>query len=202
VEFARAFRGVWGVPSGNVRGASPARGVSGRAIESMFDTDKPEERGQVGIGTLIVFIALVLVAAIAAGVLINTAGFLQSQAESTGQESTDQVSNGLQIVSASANVTSGGLDGDVDLTLQLSPGSDPVDLNDVRLRATGDKSDTIDSVGGSVIESGETKKINVGLGIASGDEVEIVLTTADGSQTTDILIAPDPIDTDAQKVRL
>jgi len=168
----------------------------------MFDTDKPEERGQVGIGTLIVFIALVLVAAIAAGVLINTAGFLQSQAESTGQESTDQVSNGLQIVSASANVTSGGLDGDVDLTLQLSPGSDPVDLNDVRLRATGDKSDTIDSVGGSVIESGETKKINVGLGIASGDEVEIVLTTADGSQTTDILIAPDPIDTDAQKVRL
>ena len=168
----------------------------------MFDTDKPEERGQVRIGTLIVFIALVLVAAIAAGVLINTAGFLQSQAESTGQESTDQVSNGLQIVSASANVTSGSLDGDVDLTLQLSPGSDPVDLNDVRLRATGDKSDTIDSVGGSVIESGETKKINVGLGIASGDEVEIVLTTVDGSQTTDVLIAPDPIDTDTQKVRL
>jgi flagellin FlaA/flagellin FlaB len=65
------------------------------------------EKGQVGIGTLIVFIAMVLVAAIAAGVLINTAGFLQSQSQQTGEESSAQVTNQLQVLSTTGQVTAG-----------------------------------------------------------------------------------------------
>lgn len=66
-------------------------------------------RAQVGIGTLIVFIAMILVAAIAAGVLINTAGFLQSKSETTGQQSSDQVSNRLMVVSATGEVGPSGV---------------------------------------------------------------------------------------------
>ncbi|WP_144925642.1 archaellin/type IV pilin N-terminal domain-containing protein [Halorubrum salsamenti] len=105
----------------------------------MFETllDE-EERGQVGIGTLIVFIAMVLVAAIAAGVLINTAGFLQTQAEATGQESTSQVSDRLQVVSTSGNVTATN-DGinELDFVVALAPGSSPVDLQETTAEFIG-----------------------------------------------------------------
>ncbi len=122
----------------------------------MFEFINEEERGQVGIGTLIVFIAMVLVAAIAAGVLINTAGFLQTQAEATGEESTSQVVDRIQVQSATGIVTEGtfddettfqAVDGDgnvdadqdpdesvisqVSLTVTSAPGAGDIDLDEV-----------------------------------------------------------------------
>ena len=106
-------------------------------FESITNTD---ERGQVGIGTLIVFIAMVLVAAIAAGVLINTAGFLQSQAEATGQESTDLVSERVQVTSSVGIVTGTAEDGElaeIRISVAGSPGADEIDLSETTIQAVG-----------------------------------------------------------------
>jgi len=113
------------------------------------------DRGQVGIGTLIVFIAMVLVAAIAAGVLINTAGLLQSQAEATGEESSAQVTDRVQISTVIG--VSGDVDGNensnlvaadeldrIGLTVFRSPGADNINLQNaiIEVFANGE-SDTL-----------------------------------------------------------
>ncbi|MBP2143261.1 flagellin FlaB [Methanococcus voltae] len=93
------------------------------------------KKGATGVGTLIVFIAMVLVAAVAASVLVNTSGFLQQKASTAGTESTEQVSTGLKIVQ-----TCGKLNGPIidKLTIYVtpSPGSKPVDLKNTKILMT------------------------------------------------------------------
>ena len=105
----------------------------------MFEFMQEDDRGQVGIGTLIVFIAMVLVAAIAAGVLINTAGFLQSQAEATGEESTDLVSERIDVTSTVGIVgeaDTGNLS-EIRVSVSGSAGADQIDLSDTTIQAVG-----------------------------------------------------------------
>jgi flagellin FlaB len=190
----------------------------------MFDTEiETQERGQVGIGTLIVFIALVLVAAIAAGVLINTAGFLQTQAQSTGEESTEQVSTNIVFLSTTGIVDESGSGINMtNTTVQLGPGSSAIDLDDATVSVFTDTgvsaefdgvgaSDSGISVQGSETvlstnssDSDATATIVLDLETSgefsdtslfqAGTSVNIVITTSSGTQAESSFIIESPLD--------
>jgi flagellin FlaB len=101
-----------------------------------MERDKTD-RGQVGIGTLIVFIAMVLVAAIAAGVLVNTAGFLQATAEDAGQESVNKVTNRVDVVSTHGMVTNASGTNYINylnVTVRMAAGSGSVSLQNTTIK--------------------------------------------------------------------
>jgi len=90
---------------------------------------KEKDIGSIGIGAMIVFIAMVLVAGIAASVLIQTSTTLESQALATGQETTAEVSSGLEVVNIEGLNSSGSI---VRLAIVVRPraGSADIDLGE------------------------------------------------------------------------
>ena len=84
------------------------------------------ESGSIGIGAMIVFIALILVAAVASTVIIKTAEELQDRAEKTGDDTRDQISGKLLVTDVYV-ATDADADNDIDtmaVIAKLASGSD------------------------------------------------------------------------------
>ncbi len=105
------------------------------------------DSAQVGIGTLIIFIAMVLVAAVAAAVLIQTSGVLQQKAQQTGKESTKEVSSNVAIDNIEGwrgGTNASASDPDtfstelyrIDIRASLKVGSEAVDMNQAIITIT------------------------------------------------------------------
>ena len=93
-------------------------------VKNMKNEKTNENRDNVaaiGIGAMIVFIALILVAAVAAAVIIQTAEKLQQNAQSTGEDTTDMMSSKVGILNVVISAT-----GVLHVTFELAPGSDNV----------------------------------------------------------------------------
>ncbi len=90
-----------------------------------------DKKGEMGVGTLIVFIAMLLVAAVAAGVLLQTAGSLQEKSLSTGQQAKSQISTNARVIEVSATDGRNGNLTDFQQIMKLSPGSDPIKIDQV-----------------------------------------------------------------------
>ncbi len=92
------------------------------------------ESGAIGIGAMIIFIALILVAAVASTIIIKTAEELQQRAEATGDDTRDEISGKITLVGAYVSDDTGGgatTADEITLIVQLSAGSDTTLLADM-----------------------------------------------------------------------
>jgi flagellin FlaB len=95
------------------------------------ETLKKKDVGSIGIGAMIVFIAMALVAGIAASVLIQTSTTLESQAMATGQETTDEVASGIAVYGILGYAASGNDISKMVIGVRPRAGSQEIDLNEV-----------------------------------------------------------------------
>lgn len=92
------------------------------------------KKGEVAMGTLIIFIAMILIAAVAAAVLISSIGSIQSKALQTGSATTQEIGTNLNVVEIY------GQKDDTDSTMtnysmviRLAAGSESIRLGDLLL---------------------------------------------------------------------
>lgn len=112
------------------------------------------EQGEFGIGSLIIFIAIIIVSAVTAVVLIQVTYQLQQQAESTGETAIQDVSMGVKIISIGGyryNSTWGTgapyhntLDW-IDIKITLIPGSPAIDISSIIIEVS-DGNNSVDLV--------------------------------------------------------
>ncbi len=86
------------------------------------------EHAQAGVGTLIIFIAMVLVAAVAAAVLIQTSGVMQAKSTSTTKEAAAAIGENI-VVEAVDGVASGPTLQYLNITIKVAAGGSDLDLS-------------------------------------------------------------------------
>ena len=96
-----------------------------------------EVSGSIGIGAMIVFIALILVAAVASAVIIQTGEKLQQNAQQTGDDTREEIGGKVSIITVwvgdqtDCDADAAADDKCITLVFELAAGSEPVDETNV-----------------------------------------------------------------------
>ena len=163
------------------------------------------EEGSIGIGAMIVFIALILVAAVASTIIIKTAEELQQRAEKTADDTRGDISGKVNVVDAFVDSAE-----DLNVTgiltiMQLAAGADEVTSDSISYFITcgsdsgvGIDTGTIDQRNGSMIaddtaldnsslDAGDTFDVVIPLENCPsqiGDKVDMLIIVEGGGETT------------------
>ena len=186
----------------------------------MFDPLPQTDRGQSGIGTLIIFIAMVLVAAIAAGVFFDVTGSLRGSADETSRQSEAQVTSRLTVINTVGTDVTDTVDA-IAITVRRASGSGDIDVGsatvqwlgpsgavDLSLGATADAARfsmrSAQDDDGSIADSDTLNHPSdratlrfdaaaIGGGLPPGATATLRVTTATGGTTTLHIVVPDPL---------
>jgi flagellin FlaB len=166
-----------------------------------------DRKADVGIGAMILFIAAILVSAVAASVLIQTANEVREQARATGDQAVHSIATGLQAIEVVGQANAGWTAiGALKIFVRLNAGSEPLDVKGLTISLTGGSTSTVlvysatgpdassfgatlvkDSSGlfpiNQVIGSGDLVRLDIGE--IGGDEIDLRT-----SQTMDLKLMP------------
>lgn len=151
-----------------------------------------DKRGEMGVGTMIIFIAMVLVAAVASSVLISTANDVREQATQTGVDAIRGVSSGYDLEYVSADVTDNRV---TDLYIHVKPGAGSPDLDASKMIVSltvGASSWDLPCDDTNTVISGDRVLIHVyGISAAPGESIAVKLLPQYGYATDVLLTVPD-----------
>lgn len=193
----------------------------GRYIQSRWPPAR-HSRGQSGIGTLIILVAMILVATIAAGVFFDTIGSLQADADQTSEESASQVTTRLGVVNVVGTDIADSAVGTIEVTVRSDSQSGRIDLGETVAQWLGPDSsvalakagtadsrhfsvvaarDDDNSIDGDGVLNGPSDRATLrfdaaaieGSGLEPGQTVTIQLNTATGGTTGVHLVVPEQL---------
>ena len=146
--------------------------------KSMESFREEREAGSIGIGAMIVFIALILVAAVASTIIIKTAEELQQNAEQTSSDTRQQISGKVAIVDVIAASTGTDIIGTTniatfDVIFRISSGSTGIFPADISYYVTCEISASL----GMAVDSAALPAKDLNTEVAIGATTELTAGT-------------------------